>query len=82
MIIRIQNDRNINDDSNTSLTKIAVNKRASHPSSIREPDKDFRKLVDKEEQAEITMKLEETKKLNLQNVNNIQTTTPQRKSYS
>ena len=43
------------------LRKIAIKKRASHPSSIREPDLDFRKLVDKLEQAEITMKLEETK---------------------
>ena len=37
---------------------MAIKKRASHPSSIREPDIDFRKLVDKLEQAEITMKLE------------------------
>ena len=29
------------------LRKIAIKKRASHPSSIREPDLDFRKLVDK-----------------------------------
>ena len=36
------------------LRKIAIKKRASHPSSIREPDLDFRKLVDKLEQAEIT----------------------------
>ena len=55
------------------LRKIAIKKRASHPSSIREPD--FRKLVDKLEQAEITMKLEETENLKLQYVNNIQTTT-------
>ena len=41
------------------LRKIAIKKRASHPSSIREPDLDFRKLVDKLEQAEITMKLED-----------------------
>ena len=52
------------------LQKIAIKKRASHSSSIREPDLDFRKLV---EQAEITMKLEEN--LKLQYVNNIQTTT-------
>ena len=44
------------------LRKIAIKKRASHPSSIREPDLDFRKLVDKLKQAEITMKLEETEK--------------------
>ena len=59
------------------LQKIAIKKRASHPSSIREPDLDFRKLVDKLEQEEITMKLEETEKLKLQYVNNIQTTTTQ-----
>ena len=41
------------------LQKIVLKKKASHPSSIREPDLDFRKLVDKLEQAEITMKLEE-----------------------
>ena len=40
----------------TQLRKIAIKKRASHPSSIREPDLDFRKLVDKLEQAEITIK--------------------------
>ena len=45
------------------LRKIANKKRASHPSSIREPDLDFRKLVDKLEQAEITMKLEEKRKI-------------------
>ena len=50
--------------------KIAIKKRASHPSSIREPDLDFRKLVDKLEQAEITMKLEETENLKLQYDNN------------
>ena len=57
------------------LRKIAIKKRASHPSSIREPDLDFRKLVDKLEQAEITMKLEETENLKLQYVNQIQTNT-------
>ena len=46
------------------ISKITIKKRASHPSSIREPDLDFRKLVDKLEQAEITMKLEETEILN------------------
>ena len=51
--------------------KIAMKKRASHPSSIREPDLSFRKLVDKLEQAEITKKLGETENLKLQNVNNI-----------
>ena len=59
------------------LRKIAMKKRASHPSSIREPDLDFRKLVDKLEQAEITMKLEEMENLKMQYVNNNQTTTSQ-----
>ena len=57
------------------LRKIAIKKRASHPSSIREPDLDFRKLVDKLEQAEITMKLEETENLKLQYVNRIEPNT-------
>ena len=57
------------------LRKIAIKKRASHPSSIREPDLDFRKLVDKLEQAEITMKLEETENLKQQYVNRIETNT-------
>ena len=57
------------------LRKIAIKKKASHPSSIREPDLDFRKLVDKLEQAEITMKLEETENLKLQYVNRIETNT-------
>ena len=61
----------------TQLQKIAIKKRASRPSSIREPDLHFRKLVDKLEQAKITMKLEETENLKLQKVNNIQTTTSQ-----
>ena len=38
------------------LRKIVIKKRKSHLSSIREPDTDFRILVDKQEQAEITMK--------------------------
>ena len=59
------------------LRKIAIKKRASHPSSILEPDLDFRKLVDKLKQAEITMKLEETENLKLQYVNYSQTTTTQ-----
>ena len=57
------------------LRKIAIKKRASHPSSIREPGLDFRKLVDKLEQAEITIKLEETENNKLQYVNRIQTNT-------
>ena len=59
------------------LRKVAIKKRASHPSSIREPDLDFRKLVDKLEQTEITMKLQETENLNLQYVNSIETNTTQ-----
>ena len=54
-----------------------MKKRALHPSSIREPNLDFRKLLDKLEQAEITIKLEETENLTVQLVNNIQTTTSQ-----
>ena len=57
------------------LRKIAIKKRASHPSSIREPKLDFRKLVDKLEQAEITMKLEATENFKLQYVNRIETNT-------
>ena len=57
------------------LRKIAIKKRASDPSSIREPDLNFRKLVEKLEQADITMKLEETKNLKLQYVNRIETNT-------
>ena len=59
----------------SQLRKKAIKKRASHPSSIREPDLDFRKLVDKLEQTEITMKLEETENLKLQYVNRIETNT-------
>ena len=57
------------------LRKIAIKKRASDPSSFREPDLDFRKLVEKLEQADITMKLEETENLKLQYVNRIETNT-------
>ena len=57
------------------LRKLAIKKRASHSSSIREPNINFRKLKDKLEQAEITMKLGQTENLKLKNVNNIQTTT-------
>ena len=60
----------------SQLRKIAIKKRASHPSSIREPHFHFRKLVDKLEQAEITMKLEETENLKLQYVNRSETNTP------
>ena len=78
---------NTHDDKNTKMTEIlkmtltpqlrkkAIKKRASHPSSIREPDLDFRKLVDKVEQADITRKLKETENLKLQNVNRIETNT-------
>ena len=57
------------------LRKIAIKMRASHASSIREPDLDFRKLVDKLEQTEITIKLEETENLKLQYDNRIETNT-------
>ena len=63
------------------LRKMAIKKRASHPSLIREPEMDFKKLVDKLEQAEITMKWEETENLKLQYVNNIQSTTSRIKKF-
>ena len=47
---KYKDDRNLNDDSNNSLTKNSSKKEKSHPSSIREPDLDFRKLEDKLEQ--------------------------------
>ena len=62
------------------LRKIAIKKRASHPSSIRDPDLDFRKLVDELEQAEIKTKLEETENVKLQYVIRIETNTTHRKS--
>ena len=61
--------------STPQLRKIARKKRASHPFSIREPDLDFGKSVDKLEKAEITIKLEETENLKLQSVNRIETNT-------
>ena len=85
----MQNEIQLHDGKNTKLTevimmtltpqlpKIAIKKRESQPSSIRESDIDFRKLVDKLEQAEITMKIEETENLKLQYVSNIATTTTQ-----
>ena len=59
------------------LRKIAIKERASLPSSFREPDLDFRKLVDKLEQAGNSMQIEEAEFLKLQYVNKIQTTTTQ-----
>ena len=56
------------------LRKIAIKKRASHFYSMREPDIEFRNLVDKIEQAETTRKLEETENLKLQYASNTQTT--------
>ena len=47
MIISIQNDRNINDDSNTSITKNSNKKESITSIFNSEPDIDFRKLVDK-----------------------------------
>ena len=46
------------------VRKTAIKKRASHPSSIREPDIDFRKLIDKLEQAEITGNMKKQRILN------------------
>ena len=57
----------------TQLRKIVMKKRISHPPSIREPDIDFRVLVDKLEQAETTMKPEKTGNWKLQYVSNVQT---------
>ena len=57
------------------LRKIALKKSTSHPSSIRELDIESRKLVDKLEQAEITLKLEETKNSKLQYVSNFHSKT-------
>ena len=86
-LVRKAYSLNTHDYKNTKLTeilmktltpqqrKIAIKKRESHPSSIREPGLDFRKLVDKLEQAEITMELEETENLKIQNVNRIETNT-------
>ena len=53
----------------TTTTKYSKKTRASHSSSNQEPYIDFRKLVDKLEQAEITAKLEETENLELKCVN-------------
>ena len=58
------------------LRKLRIKRRVSHPSSFREPDIDFRKLVDKVEQAEITMDLKE-KNFKLPYVNNNHTSTSQ-----
>ena len=86
-LVRKEYSLNTHDYKNTKMTeilimtltlqlrKIAIKKRASHPSSIREPELDFRKLVDKLELAEITMKLGETENLKLQYVNRIETNT-------
>ena len=59
----------------SQLPKIALKKRASHPSSTREPDIGFRKLIDRLKQAKITIKLEKTVNLELQKVNNVEITT-------
>ena len=86
-LVRKAHSLNTHDYKNTKMTEIlsltltpqlmkkAIKKRASHPSSIREPDLDFRKLVDKLQQAEVTRKLEETECLKLQYVNRIETNT-------
>ena len=49
-----KNDRIFNDDLNTSIKENSYKKESITPSSIREPDLDFRNLVDKLDQAEIT----------------------------
>ena len=86
-LVRIAYSLNTHDYKKTKMTEIlmmiltpqlrkkARKKRASHPSSNRETDLDCRKLVDELEQAETTMKLEETENLKLQYINTIQTTT-------
>ena len=86
-LVRKANLLNTHDYNNTKMTeilmmtlkpqlqKIPIKKRASHPYSTRKPELEFRKLVDKLEQAEITMKLEETENLKLQYVNIIETNT-------
>ena len=58
---------------NTAIGRIAIKKTATHSSSVCEPEIDFCKLVDKLEQAELTMKLEETDNFVLQNVSNLLT---------
>ena len=58
------------------LPKTAIKKIASHSSSIQEPDIDFQKQVDKQDQAEVTMKLEKAENIKLQNVSNVQTAIP------
>ena len=77
-LVRKAYSLNTHDSKNTKMTKvlmmtltpqlqkIARKKRASHPSSVREPNIDFRKLVEKLEQAGITMKFEETENLKVQ----------------
>ena len=59
------------------LRKIAIKKRASHPSSISRTRFRFSKTSrqTRTRQAEITMKLEETENLKLQYVNRIETNT-------
>ena len=48
------------------LRKLAIRKLASRPFSIRMSAIDFRKLVDKLERAEFTMKLKKTENLKIQ----------------
>ena len=49
--------------STVELSKIAIMKKTSNHSSVCEKDIGYRKFVDKLEQTEITMKLEQTGKL-------------------
>ena len=83
-LVRKAYSLNTRDYKNTKMTKILmitltpqIRKLAIKKRAIGEPDLNFRKLVDKLEQAEMTMKLEETENLKLQYFNNIQTTTTQ-----
>ena len=55
---------------NTTIGRIAIKKTATYSSSVCEQEIDFRKLVDKLEQAELPMKLEETDDFELQNISN------------
>ena len=64
MIKKHKFNRNLKITLTTQLRKTANKKRASHPSSTRELNLDFKKLVDKLEQAEIQRKLEKQRLIN------------------
>ena len=61
----------------TTIKERRKNIRSLHTSSIREPDKDFRKLVDNIEQAKTAMNIEKTESLLLKQVSII----PETNSY-